>query len=129
MPQEASPGGDGSYSVSIDSKNYNVQIKGDTAVIDGQSFNISVNDYNDNKSSNSSDANSEGSDIVSPMNAKVISVNVNIGDSVNEGDVIFVVEAMKMEVEVKAANSGKISTIDAKAGDQVSSGDKMASIN
>ena len=53
-----------------------------------------------------------------PMNAKVISVNVNIGDSVNEGDVIFVVEAMKMEVEVKAASSGKISTIDAKAGDQ-----------
>ena len=107
-----------------------MQIKGDTAVIDGQSFNISVNDYNDdNKSSNSSDTNSEGSDIVSPMNAKVISVNVNIGDSVNEGDVIFVVEAMKMEVEVKAASSGKISTIDAKAGDQVSSGDKMASIN
>ena len=130
MPKEASPGGDGSYSVSIDSKNYNVQIKGDTAVIDGQSFNISVNDNNeDNNSSNSSDTNSEGSDIVSPMNAKVISVNVNIGDSVNEGDVIFVVEAMKMEVEVKAASSGKISTIDAKAGDQVSSGDKMASIN
>ena len=130
MPKEASPGGDGSYSVSVDSKNYNVQIKGDTAVIDGQSFNISVNDNNeDNNSSNSSDTNSEGSDIVSPMNAKVISVNVNIGDSVNEGDVIFVVEAMKMEVEVKAASSGKISTIDAKAGDQVSSGDKMASIN
>ena len=130
MPKEASPGGDGSYSVSVDSKNYNVQIKGDTAVIDGQSFNISVDDNNeDNNSSNSSDTNSEGSDIVSPMNAKVISVNVNIGDSVNEGDVIFVVEAMKMEVEVKAASSGKISTIDAKAGDQVSSGDKMASIN
>lgn len=36
---------------------------------------------------------------------------------------------MKMEVEVKAASSGKISSIDAKAGDQVSSGDKMATIN
>ena len=63
------------------------------------------------------------------MNAKVISVNVNIGDSVSEGTVIFIVEAMKMEVEVKAASSGKITSIDTKAGDQVSSGDKMATIN
>ena len=129
MPKEAQAGGDGSYAVSIDSKIYNVNIKGDNAVVDGKSYNISINDAESSESSSSVENSSEGSDIVSPMNAKVISVNVNIGDSVSEGTVIFIVEAMKMEVEVKAASSGKITSIDAKAGDQVSSGDKMATIN
>ena len=129
MPKEAQAGGDGSYAVSIDSKIYNVNIKGDNAVVDGKSYNISINDAESSESSSSVENSSEGSDIVSPMNAKVISVNVNIGDSVSEGTVIFIVEAMKMEVEVKAASSRKITSIDAKAGDQVSSGDKMATIN
>ena len=129
MPKEAEAGGDGTYSVSIDNKIYNVKINGDEAIVNGQSFNISVNDGDVEDSSNNSNSNSEGSEIVSPMNAKVISVNLNVGDVVNEGDIVFIVEAMKMEVEVKAASSGKISSIDAKAGDQVSSGDKMATIN
>ena len=129
MPKEAEAGGDGTYSVSIDNKIYNVKINGDEAIVNGQSFNISVSDGDVEDSANSSNGSSEGSEIVSPMNAKVISVNLNVGDVVNEGDIVFIVEAMKMEVEVKAASSGKISSIDAKAGDQVSSGDKMATIN
>ena len=129
MPKEAEAGGDGTYSVSIDNKTYNVKINGDEAIVNGQSFNISVSDGDVEDSANSSNSSSEGSEIVSPMNAKVISVNLNVGDVVNEGDIVFIVEAMKMEVEVKAASSGKISSIDAKAGDQVSSGDKMATIN
>ncbi len=129
MPKEAEAGGDGTYSVSIDNKIYNVKINGDEAIVNGQSFNISVNDGDIEDSPNNSNGSSEGSEIVSPMNAKVISVNLNVGDVVNEGDIVFIVEAMKMEVEVKAASSGKISSIDAKAGDQVSSGDKMATIN
>ena len=129
MPKEAEAGGDGTYSVSIDNKIYNVKINGDEAIVNGQSFNISVSDGDVEDTPNSSNSSSEGSEIVSPMNAKVISVNLNVGDVVNEGDIVFIVEAMKMEVEVKAASSGKISSIDAKAGDQVSSGDKMATIN
>ena len=129
MPKEAKAGGDGNYAVTIDSKTYNIDIKGDNAFVDGTSYNISINETEGSESSSNAENSGEGSDIVSPMNAKVISVNVNIGDSVSEGTVIFIVEAMKMEVEVKAASSGKITSIDTKAGDQVSSGDKMATIN
>ena len=129
MPKEAKAGGDGNYAVTIDSKTYNIDIKGDNAFVDGTSYNISINEAEGSESSSNTENSGEGSDIVSPMNAKVISVNVNIGDSVSEGTVIFIVEAMKMEVEVKAASSGKITSIDTKAGDQVSSGDKMATIN
>jgi biotin carboxyl carrier protein len=62
------------------------------------------------------------------MNAKVIKVNVSVGDAVAEGDVLFVVEAMKMEVEVKAAAAGSITSIEVQSGAQVSSGDQLATI-
>ena len=90
MPKEAEAGGDGTYSVSIDNKTYNVKINGDEAIVNGQSFNISVSDGDVEDSANSSNSSSEGSEIVSPMNAKVISVNLNVGDVVNEGDEIYV---------------------------------------
>ena len=92
MPKEAEAGGDGTYSVSIDNKIYNVKINGDEAIVNGQSFNISVNDGDVEDSSNNSNGSSEGSEIVSPMNAKVISVNLNVGDVVNEGDIVFIVK-------------------------------------
>ena len=68
-------------------------------------------------------------EVAAPMNAKVMKVNVSMGDHVNEGDVVFVVEAMKMEVEVKAATSGTITSIAVEAGAQVTAGQAMASIN
>lgn len=129
MPKEAEAGGDGIYNVLVDNKNYTVDIKGDNAVINGKAYNISVNTSQGSISEDTHKNSDVGSDVVSPMNAKVISINVDIGDSVNEGTIIFIIEAMKMEVEVKATSSGNITAINVNAGDQVSSGDKMATIN
>ena len=129
IPKEAEAGGDGIYNVLVDNKNYTVDIKGDNAVINGKAYNISVNTSQGSISEDTHKNSDVGSDVVSPMNAKVISINVDIGDSVNEGTIIFIIEAMKMEVEVKATSSGNITAINVNAGDQVSSGDKMATIN
>jgi len=46
--------------------------------------------------------------IRSPMPAKVLSVNVKVGDKVKEGDVLLVLESMKMENEIYAPKDGKI---------------------
>lgn len=129
MPKEAEAGGDGIYNVLVDNKNYTVDIKGDNAVVNGKAYNISVNTGQGSVSDDTHKKSDVGSDVVSPMNAKVISINVDIGDSVNEGTIIFIIEAMKMEVEVKATSAGNITAINVNAGDQVSSGDKMATIN
>ena len=129
MPKEAEAGGDGIYNVLVDNKNYTVDIKGDNAVVNGKAYNISVNTSQGSISEDTHKNSDVGSDVVSPMNAKVISINVDIGDSVNEGTIIFIIEAMKMEVEVKATSAGNITAINVNAGDQVSSGDKMATIN
>ncbi len=54
-----------------------------------------------------------------PMPGLIVSVNVKVGDDVVEGQVLLIVEAMKMENEIRAHNAGKISAVHVKAGDRV----------
>lgn len=55
----------------------------------------------------------------SPMPGKVIKVNVREGDEIREGDVLCVVEAMKMENNIKAVTSAKVAKVFAKEGDKI----------
>lgn len=55
----------------------------------------------------------------SPMPGKVIKVNVKEGDKVKEGDVLCVVEAMKMENNIKAMASAKVAKVFVNEGDKV----------
>lgn len=60
-----------------------------------------------------------GEEIKAPLAGNVFKVNVNVGDSVTGGDVVLVLEAMKMETEIRAANSGTISRVLVQEGDSV----------
>ena len=66
--------------------------------------------------------------VTSPMPGSIVSVKVNVGDSVNEGDLVVVLEAMKMENEIFASASGKVVGVSVSAGDSVNSGDVLISI-
>ena len=55
----------------------------------------------------------------SPLMGLVIKVNVTSGQEVNSGDVLVVLEAMKMETCITAHHSGKVKTVAVKAGDSV----------
>ena len=66
--------------------------------------------------------------VTAPMPGNVVSVKVNVGDSVNEGDLVVVLEAMKMENEIFASQSGKIVGVSVNAGDSVNTGDVLVSI-
>ena len=60
-----------------------------------------------------------------PMPGKILSLKVNVGDSVNNGDLVLLLEAMKMENEVFATASGKVTEIRIKSGDSVNTGDVL----
>jgi acetyl-CoA/propionyl-CoA carboxylase, biotin carboxylase, biotin carboxyl carrier protein len=69
-----------------------------------------------------------GDELVSPLQGNVFKVPVKEGQEVSDGDLICVIEAMKMENEITAHKSGKITQLAAKEGAAVNSGDLLAKI-
>ncbi len=68
----------------------------------------------------------EGTQVVaSPMPGKVVRVFVKPGDTVTEGQPLVVVEAMKMENELKSPKAGKVTEVAAKEGTTVENGTKL----
>jgi acetyl-CoA carboxylase biotin carboxyl carrier protein len=59
------------------------------------------------------------SEITAPMGGKIIDVKVKNGDSVNEGDEVVILEAMKMELPIVATASGAVKEVKCKKGDAV----------
>ena len=66
--------------------------------------------------------------ILAPLAGNIFKVNVAVGDQVNEGDVLIVLEAMKMETEVRAASGGTVLSLSVKEGDSVSVGVPLLTI-
>ena len=69
-----------------------------------------------------------GDELTSPMQGTIVKVAVSDGDTVAEGDLVLVLEAMKMEQPITAHKAGKVSGLSAKPGDTVTSGAVLATI-
>jgi biotin carboxyl carrier protein len=63
-----------------------------------------------------------------PITGKITSVSVKVGDKVKEGDVLFLIEAMKMENPILAPVSGEVTKMDISAGQVVEVGQLAAII-
>jgi len=66
-----------------------------------------------------------GTSVTSPLPGSVFSLKVTVGDQVNEGDVVIIMESMKMETEIHATASGTINSIQVQEGQKVNTGDNL----
>jgi acetyl-CoA/propionyl-CoA carboxylase biotin carboxyl carrier protein len=101
--------------------------------LDGKKFNLSI--FSDNqipkrtrKNSQSAFTGSVGDGVISPMQGTVVKIAVAEGDLVQSGDLLIVLEAMKMEQPLTAHKSGRISAINVAIGASVTSGSTLCII-
>ena len=67
--------------------------------------------------------------INAPMPGKILAIKAEAGKAVKRGDVIVVLEAMKMENEIVAPQDGVVASINVAANDSVEAGDTLATLN
>ncbi len=69
---------------------------------------------------------SEGAEVVTaPMPGTILNINVKEGDTVKEGQILVILEAMKMENEILAPRDGKVASIAVNKGASVNTGDQL----
>lgn len=120
------------YSVLMDGRSYDARVEevpgGLVVVIDGFRFEMEVRDPR-RLGRKSGGKGGEGvQTVAAPMPGKVVRVLVRAGDPVEAGQGLLVVEAMKMQNEMKAARAGKVLTLTAKEGATVAAGEVLATV-
>lgn len=87
----------------------------------GETFTVDVGTSLGRRRTKSANVRNAG-EVTAPMPGKIVKVFVNVDQMVEQGQVLLVMEAMKMEYTLKAIASGKVKSISASAGDQVNLG-------
>ncbi|GAA0857752.1 sodium-extruding oxaloacetate decarboxylase subunit alpha [Aliiglaciecola litoralis] len=106
-----------SYSVRVDGKTYQVEV-----AAGGQLSSIQP-------APAQTEVAAGGTDLNAPLAGNIFKVLVREGDQVSEGDVVIIMEAMKMETEVRASEAGTVSAVHIGEGDAVSSGQALLSLS
>jgi len=106
-----------SYTVNVNGQNFNVAVgPGGADLVIGAS------------GSAPAAAASTGEGVESPLAGTIFKINVAPGSVVEEGEVVIILEAMKMETEVRARVSGTVSSVNVKEGDAVTVGQILVSL-
>lgn len=127
---------DGMYSILIDNKSYEVlvqEVDGEYRVlIDGVLYPTKVMDERAKRLAEAAGAFAAGSgdtNIKSPMPGLIVAVPVAVGDEVKKGQVVIVLESMKMENEIKSPREGTITAIKVNPRQTVEQGQLMVVIS
>lgn len=123
-PANAASGAAGVYTVSVNGSSYVVEVTegGDLSAVSPAASSAPA-------AAPASGATGAAEPLPAPLAGNIFKVNVNVGDSVSAGDVIIILEAMKMETEVRASRDGTVASVDVKVGDTVAVGDTLIGIS
>jgi pyruvate carboxylase subunit B len=126
----AAPSKDG-YTVMVNNKPYAVKLEGDKALVNGVSYDISVKEGMD-ASASAAPAPAQpagpGTEVKAPMPGLILRLEAQQGDTVEDGDLLLVMEAMKMETEIFAPCAGTVVEMKVTQGDQMKAGEVLAVI-
>jgi biotin carboxyl carrier protein len=122
----------GIYSVLVDGHSYEVKViesaEGWLVDVAGTQYSFLVDDPRDSPSGAAGAASRGVQKVAAPMPGKVVRVLVEAGQSVAAGEGIAVVEAMKMQNELKAARDGRVASLHVREGATVAAGEVLATI-
>lgn len=114
--------------VTVNGKEYAVKIDGDKAVVNGKTYDVSIAEGMKEVASSAS-SNGAGTEVKSPLPGAILKVIAREGDMVEEGDVLILMEAMKMETEIKAPCAGKVGSVRVDVGATVTPGQLLVTLN
>ena len=122
--QQKSEGNDtNGYTVTVNGKKYAVALEGNKAVVNGKLYDVDVKAGLEAKA-----VSTDGTPVKAALPGNVLKVMVSEGDTISEGDVIAVVEAMKMETEIKSPVSGIVKSVEIEVGNKVQNGQVLVTI-
>lgn len=122
--------GSSSYTVEVGNRRYDVAFDGGKATVNGKAYSYSISEGGAAAAepSKPSKPSGNGEIVCAELAGQVLRLVASEGDRVAEGDILLVLEALKMEIEIKAPVAGVVSAMMV-AGDQaVSTGDALVEI-
>lgn len=119
----------GVYSVVLGGRSFEIRLASDgqtwNAEVNGRRYQVEARDPRDAGRRSKSALRSGRQNITAPMPGKVIRVLVKEGDHVETGQGLVVVEAMKMQNEMKASRPGRVVSVPAQPGNTIGAGDTL----
>lgn len=127
---EAEGGKPSAYTVTLNNKPYTVKIENGQAVVNGVNYAFDIKAAEEGaEGAGGAVATGVKHNVEAPMPGLILRIEKNVGDQIQEGDLIMVMEAMKMENEIHAPASGTLTEIKVKQGDQLKAGELLAVIS
>lgn len=128
---EVSPG---NYSILIDGNSFEARIESSgaelRAIVDGREYRFAIRDEREWRRNRGSAAEAEGrQQVLAPMPGKIVRVLIQAGDAVQAGQGLLVVEAMKMQNEIRAPKSGTVERVSVREGQTVNAGEVVAIVS
>ncbi len=126
--KNAPPSGPQDYTMTVEGKTYSLSIDGDHVTVDGETYNVGMRVKGTGTKADPPDPETT-TQISAEMPGKILKLLVHVGDAVEEGQEVLVIEAMKMEVPINSPIAGKVASIAVHVGDHVANGQALIHID
>jgi len=128
MEAKPADGGSDAYTIEINDRRYEVAFEGGRARVNGRAYDYSISEGIDSTTGAASTGTGEGEIVRAELAGLVLRIICQEGDRVAEGDVLLLLEALKMEIEIKAPCAGAVTAILVSGDQKVSTGDPLVEI-